>query len=472
MEMSRLSKLMFMFCIAVLIPTIRGNISELDEYWSQRADEAREFTLQAYHSDPYEIVDHFHERHYDNSTDVTTTEEEGDAKPEEEEKEFIEMLGSSTNSTRRSLRGKGKGKWSKLKGPCTASNPIDKCWRCRSDWAKRRKRLTRCVRGFGHRTTGGKRGRIYVVTSNLDDDMVNPKPGTLRHAVIQKEPLWIIFKNDMSIRLNQELLINSHKTIDARGANVHVAHGAGITMQFVKNVIIHGLHIHHISESSGGMIRDSVDHFGMRTRADGDGLSIYGSSNIWLDHISMSKCQDGLIDAIVGSTGITISNSHFTHHNDVMLLGAQNTNEADKHMQVTVAYNHFGKGLVQRMPRIRWGFVHVVNNDYTHWELYAIGGSQGPTILSHGNRFIAPPHKPHYREVTKRDYASEDEWKHWNWRSEKDVFMNGAYFRQSGNPQYKCAHTRQQMIKPKHGLAVSKLTKYAGALDCRVGKRC
>lgn len=75
-------------------------------------------------------------------------------------------------------------------------------------------------------------------------------------------------------------------------------------------------------------------------------------------------------------------------------------------------------------------------------------------------------------QVTKRDYASEDEWKHWNWRSEKDVFMNGAYFRQSGNPQYKCAHTRQQMIKPKHGLAVSKLTKYAGALDCRVGKRC
>lgn len=86
-----------------------------------------------------------------------------------------------------------------------------------------------------------------------------------------------------------------------------------------------------------------------------------------------------------------------------MLLGAQNSYEADKHMQVTVAYNHFGKGLVQRMPRIRWGFVHVVNNDYTHWELYAIGGSQGPTILSHGNRFIAPPHKPYYREVRNNE---------------------------------------------------------------------
>ncbi|KAF8083222.1 hypothetical protein N665_0787s0004 [Sinapis alba] len=480
MKMVRLLKLMFMFGIACLIPTIQANnYSELDEYWSKRADEAREFTLQAYHSDPYEVVDHFHERYYDNSTDVTETEEDSDEKPEDD---VIEMVGNEMmNSTRRSLRGKKvkvkgkgkrKGKWSKLKGPCTASNPIDKCWRCRANWAKRRKNLVKCVRGFGHRTIGGKRGRIYVVTSNLDNDMVNPRPGTLRHAVIQKEPLWIIFKNDMSIRLSQELMICSFKTIDARGANVHIAHGAGITMQFVRHVIIHGLHIHHICQSNGGMIRDSQEHCGVRTRADGDGISIYGSSRIWLDHISMSKCQDGLIDAIVGSTAITISNSHFTHHNDVMLLGAQNDNEGDKKMQVTVAYNHFGKGLVQRMPRIRWGFVHVVNNDYTHWELYAIGGSQAPTILSHGNRFIAPPHKPHYREVTKRDYAPEHEWKHWNWRSEKDMFMNGAYFRQSGNPHFKCDHTRKQMIKPKHGIAVSVLTKYAGALDCRVGKRC
>lgn len=251
---------------------------------------------------------------FSNSTDVEGTEEH------EAEEDVIEMIYSPTNSTRRSLSGKrGRGKWSKLKGPCTASNPIDKCWRCQPDWARRRKKLVHCVRGFGHKTTGGKRGRIYVVTNPRDDDMVNPKPGTLRHAVIQKEPLWIIFKHDMSIRLNQELMVNSHKTIDARGANVHIAYGAGITMQYVHNIIIHGLHVHHIVSSSGGMIRDSIDHFGQRGRADGDGISIFGATNIWLDHISMSKCQDGLIDAIMGSTGITISNSHFTHHNDVSI---------------------------------------------------------------------------------------------------------------------------------------------------------
>lgn len=74
-----------------------------------------------------------------------------------------------------------------------------------------------------------------------------------------------------------------------------------------------------------------------------------------------------------------------------MLFGASDGYSQDQIMQITVAFNHFGQGLVQRMPRCRWGFFHVVNNDYTHWLMYAIGGSQHPTIVSQGNRFIAPP---------------------------------------------------------------------------------
>ncbi|CAN8256250.1 unnamed protein product [Cochlearia groenlandica] len=93
------------------------------------------------------------------------------AKPDEAENEVIEMVGDSENNTRRSLRGKGRGKWSKLKGPCTASNLIDKCWHCRTSWANRRKKLAKCARGFGHRTTGSKLGRIYVVTSDMRLDL-------------------------------------------------------------------------------------------------------------------------------------------------------------------------------------------------------------------------------------------------------------------------------------------------------------
>lgn len=83
----------------------------------------------------------------------------------------------------------------------------------------------------------------------------------------------------------------------------------------------------------------------------------------------------------------------------VMLLGANDGDGDDKIMQATVAFNRFGKGLIQRMPRCRWGFFHVVNNDYSHWQLYAIGGSAHPTIISQGNRFKAS-NGPFTKEVS------------------------------------------------------------------------
>jgi len=124
----------------------------------------------------------------------------------------------------------------------------------------------------------------------------------------------------MIIKLNYELLISSDKTIDGRGANVMIKDGSGLTMQFVNNVIIHGLRLQNIKSTPGGTIRDSWNHVGIRTKADGDAISIFGSSNIWIDHLSLSDCEDGLVDIIQGSTGITISNCHMTKHNDVIAL--------------------------------------------------------------------------------------------------------------------------------------------------------
>ena len=215
---------------------------------------------------------------------------------------------------RRVLRGKNAG------APCQATNPIDRCWRCDSNWAKDRQKLADCVQGFGRNTVGGKGGPIYVVTDPSDDDLLDPKPGTLRHAVTRDGPLWITFARDMIITLQQELIMNSNKTIDGRGFDVHIAHGAGITIQFIKNVIIHGIKIYNIKVKEGGIIRDSETHYGQRTKSDGDGISIFGASNVWIDHVSMRNCSDGLIDAIMGSTAITISNGHFTDHNEVMVV--------------------------------------------------------------------------------------------------------------------------------------------------------
>jgi len=305
-------------------------------------------------------------------------------------------MGSKVASSRRRIQETGGGGG----GGCMTGNPIDDCWRCAgTDWRQDRQRLADCGIGFGRNALGGKGGPLYVVTDSSDGDPVNPAPGTLRHAAIQEGPLWIVFAADMTIRLREELLVNSYKTIDGRGARVHIgAGGACITLQYVSNVIIHNVHVHDCVPAGDANVRSSPTHYGWRTRSDGDGISLFGARDVWVDHCALWRCADGLVDAIMGSTAITVSNSYFAHHDEVMLLGASDAYLPDSAMQVTIAFNRFGPGLVQRMPRCRRGYFHIVNNDYTSWEMYAIGGSASPTINSQGNRYIAPT-DPNAKEV-------------------------------------------------------------------------
>ncbi|KAI3686399.1 hypothetical protein L1987_80075 [Smallanthus sonchifolius] len=123
-----------------------------------------------------------------------------------------------------------------------------------------------------------------------------------------------------------------------------------------------------------------------------------------------------------------------------------------------------------RMPRCRHGYFHVVNNDYTHWEMYAIGGSANPTINSQGNRFLAPDRR-FSKEVTKHEDAPENEWKNWNWRSEGDLMLNGAFFVASGAGA-SSSYSRASSLGARPSSVVSILTTNAGALVCRKDSRC
>ncbi|XP_051144414.1 pectate lyase-like [Andrographis paniculata] len=435
---SKKYSLLFLCIVASLAAAAADDVNAtLAEIYRKKAADSYDESLKAYNPNPHGATD-----------------------------EFNQLVGKSLikqNVTRRHLK----------EGECKATNPIDRCWRCDPNWAKNRKKLADCARGFGHDTTGGKKGKFYMVNDPTDDDMDHPKEGTLRHAVIQEEPLWIIFSHSMVITLKQELMFTCDKTIDGRGVQVHIAHGAGLTIQFVHNVIIHNIWVHNIVPRAGGMIRDTLKHVGLRTASDGDAISIYSSNHVWIDHVSLAKSSDGLIDVIEGSTAITISNCKFNHHNDVMLLGAHDSDAKDAIMQVTIAFNRFGIGLIQRMPRARWGFAHVVNNDYSHWELYAIGGSAHPTIISQGNRFRASNYR-YTKEVTKRDYAPKSEWIKWQWRSEGDLFKNGAFFTESGPPlkHENSPLTGMNLVKFKPGTFAGRLTRSAGALRCRTGKLC
>ncbi|PSS04689.1 Pectate lyase [Actinidia chinensis var. chinensis] len=348
-------------------------------------------------------------------------------------------------------------------------NVIDSCWRKNPNWASNRQALAECAVGFGKNAMGGKAGLIYVVT-DPSDDPINPKPGTLRYGAIQTKPLWIIFGRDMVITLKNELMLNSYKTIDGRGAKVEIAYGPCITVQRVRNIIIHGISIHDCKPGKAGIVRDSVVHAGHRLGSDGDAIDIFASSNVWIDHCSLARAADGLIDVIHASTAITISNNYFSQHDKVMLLGHNDQNTEDKVMRVTIVFNRFGSGLIQRMPRVRLGYTHVANNKYDEWQMYAIGGSANPTIFSEGNYYIASKNA-NAKQVTKRE-ESKNGWKNWKWRSSRDVFVNGAYFVPSGwgscNPNY----SKSQSFTVAHGSMVPALTSDAGPLGCVRYKAC
>ncbi|XP_052486310.1 pectate lyase-like [Gossypium raimondii] len=221
-----------------------------------------------------------------------------------------------------------------------------------------RKKLSNCVPGFARGTTGGKAGEFYMVTNPIDN-ATDPKHRTLLHAITQPRSLWITFKGSMTITLESDLIVTSDKTINAR------------------NVIIHGLQIHHNIPAKGGKIKDGENHHRLRGASDEDEVSLFKDTNISFDHLSLHHCTD----VIQEFTAVTISNCHFTDDNDRYY-------DRNVKMQVNVGLNHFGKGLVERMPRCRFSFIHVINNDYNHWFLYAIGSTSHPTNISQGNRYL------------------------------------------------------------------------------------
>ncbi|KAG9146811.1 hypothetical protein Leryth_005144 [Lithospermum erythrorhizon] len=353
-------------------------------------------------------------------------------------------------------------------------NVIDRCWRRDPNWRNHREQLARCSVGYvGKMNNNIGGGLTWYIVSDPSDDAIHPKPGTLRYGVTQvKGKKWITFKHDMKIKLAKPLLVGSFTTIDGRGAKVEIAGGACLILRKVTDVIIHSLKIRDCKAQPAG---DVLNHDGAIMSigpVDGDAIRMISCAKIWIDHNTLATSPDGLIDVTRGSTDITISNNQFIDQNKVMLLGHDDGFLRDRNMKVTVAYNKFGPNCHQRMPRVRFGYSHVVNNIYKGWGLYAIGGSMDPSVRSEANLFIAP--KNGKKEVTWRKAMNIAERKKINFQSIKDIFENGASFKESdgdGN-SVKPNYNKEQYFRIAVAINLRKLTRAAGALKCPPVGRC
>lgn len=143
--------------------------------------------------------------------------------------------------------------------------------------------------------------------------------------------------------------------------------------------------------------------------AEPDGLTFVDSHRVWVDHCeftdgaglqgaqtdkSLYKYYDGLLDIKSGFDFITLSYNQFYNHNKAMLVGA--TDSADGNYDITFHHNYI-KWVQQRMPRVRNGQVHVLNNVYEgpkktdykqeYYFGYAIGLGFNSKVYSEGNAF-------------------------------------------------------------------------------------
>jgi hypothetical protein len=102
-----------------------------------------------------------------------------------------------------------------------------------------------------------------------------------------------------------------------------------------------------------------------------DCMTIDNSTNVWIDHCSLIDGQDGNMDIVNGSNYITVTWTKFSYTNASVghqfsnLIGNSDSKTSDRgKLKVTLMFNYWTNGCVERMPRVRYGQVHVVNNLY------------------------------------------------------------------------------------------------------------
>jgi len=162
--------------------------------------------------------------------------------------------------------------------------------------------------------------------------------------------------------------------------------GIGFKIWRVKNIIIQNLKIHHVLYNTG----------------EGDGVNICGpASNIWIDHCEFYNAvgdldgdgtvgddddkdyYDGMLDIkYEGSQYITVSNNIFHDGYKTSLIGYTTSDARDWYITF---YANYYYNCNSRLPLIRGGGVHVLNNYYYSNTGSGTNNRCGLTNLIEGN---------------------------------------------------------------------------------------
>ncbi|MCX4702893.1 polysaccharide lyase family 1 protein [Streptomyces sp. NBC_01352] len=216
--------------------------------------------------------------------------------------------------------------------------------------------------GFGAGTTGG--GSATAVTVSSLDAFRTAVTGNTAKVV----------KVNGLISLSGQVDIGSNTTVLGVGSSSGFT-GGGLRLNNVTNVVVRNLNI-------------------SKPLAPADGVTVQGSTKVWIDHNSFSADRthdkdyyDGLLDINHGSDNVTVSWNTFKDHFKGSLVGHSDNNASEDtgHLKVTYHHNHFSN-VYSRIPSLRFGTGHFYDN-YVEGADTAVHSRMGAQMLVENNVF-------------------------------------------------------------------------------------
>lgn len=223
-------------------------------------------------------------------------------------------------------------------------------------------------------TTGGQGGTVVEVNNLADFTYYAYTVGTT--------PYIIQISGTINVGTGENSRVRPNKTI----------RGIGDNPTFVGNL--------RFDNDGGNVIIENLNFTNPDDVGEGDGISVKETlNNIFITKCTFYDCGDGNLDITKESDYVTVSWCKFyytydTGHNFVDLIGASDKQTVDaNHLRVTMHHNWWTTLCKERMPRVRYGQVHVYNNYYSNLMTggYCIGVGCGSRIRVENNYFNAVP---------------------------------------------------------------------------------
>ncbi len=237
--------------------------------------------------------------------------------------------------------------------------------------------------GFGRNARGGDPSRVYRVTTLSGDTSGNGDSGSLRRALESAAPYWIVFDVEGTITFNTRVEVQSNKTVDGRGRDIHVR--GNLRFEDATNIILSDVRFSNDLEGHCTQAGDILTFTG----TGNNDPNAFTTRNIFINHVELFNGGDGLLD-LRGASLVTVAWTHFHQHKKGLLMWGDREGNDTPGMRVTMHHNFFDR-ISLRGPQMVYGWMHYFNNYQYRWYEYGAGSLGGAQFASEANIYQARP---------------------------------------------------------------------------------